>query len=92
MAFPPRSLVITFFSEEEDTDEYDDYSIGEFRSINHTPEKYLEFWKNSQKMRLRHIENIESLSQILEKWPEYKQHNAVTYVIKNILHFFKFRT
>ncbi|XP_065368174.1 uncharacterized protein LOC135960735 [Calliphora vicina] len=65
---------------EEDNDEYDDYSIGEFRSISHTPEKYLEFWKNSQKMRLRHIENIESLSQILEKWPEYKQHNAVTYI------------
>lgn len=41
---------------------------------------YLQFWKSTQKRRLKNIEDIESLSQILEKWPEYKQHNAVEYV------------
>ncbi|XP_023296265.2 uncharacterized protein LOC111679016 [Lucilia cuprina] len=65
---------------EEDSDEYDDYTISEFRSSNHTPEEYNEFWKSTQKMRLKHIEDIESLAQILEKWPEYKQHNAVEFI------------
>lgn len=61
---------------------YDDYSLSEWRSDTHTPEEYLQFWKNTQKLRLKHIEDIESLAQILEKWPEYKQQNAVEYVSK----------
>ncbi|XP_065366938.1 uncharacterized protein LOC135959794 [Calliphora vicina] len=66
--------------EEEDPDEYDDYKISEFRSMTQTCENYLHFWKNTQKIRLKQIEDIESLSQILEKWPEYKQQNAVEFI------------
>ena len=54
--------------------------MNEWRSKEHAPEKYLLFWKKTQKTRLKNIEDIESLQQILELWPEYKQHNAVEFV------------
>ncbi|KAM7344009.1 uncharacterized protein ACRADG_010859 isoform 2-T2 [Cochliomyia hominivorax] len=64
----------------EDNDEFDDYTIEEWRSKTHPPEKYLQFWTATQRTRLKNIEDIESLSLILEKWPEYKQHNAVEFI------------
>ncbi|TMW52952.1 hypothetical protein DOY81_001985 [Sarcophaga bullata] len=71
---------ISFIKEEEDIEFYDEYSLNEWRSKEHTPEKYILFWKKTQKTRLKNIEDIEPLQQILELWPEYKQHNAVEFI------------
>lgn len=67
-------------TEEEFIEELDDFMINDMRNNIQTGDEFMEFWRRSQTTRLKDIDMIDSLQDILEKWPEYKQPNAVDYV------------
>ncbi|XP_061393952.1 uncharacterized protein LOC133329496 [Musca vetustissima] len=46
----------------------------------HSHEERMEFWNRTQAIRFRDIDEIESLQDILNKWPEYKKSEAKDYV------------
>ncbi|XP_059225338.1 uncharacterized protein LOC106093189 [Stomoxys calcitrans] len=65
---------------EEFVEELDDAMIQDMRSGIQSSEDFMEFWKRTQSARLKDIDTIDTLTNILEKWPEYKQTNAEQYM------------
>ncbi|XP_075167287.1 uncharacterized protein LOC142239389 [Haematobia irritans] len=74
------SSPVTSIIKEEFIEELDDAAIQEMREKIQSNEEFLEFWRRTQTSRLKDIDNIDSLHDILEKWQEYKQPNVMDYI------------
>ncbi|XP_058984903.1 uncharacterized protein LOC131805590 [Musca domestica] len=66
--------------EEEYVDEFADFHILDMRKHIQSNEERMSFWQRTQSTRFRDIEIIESLQDILDKWPEYKRTDAMEYI------------
>lgn len=81
------NIFICFFfdfleEEEEFGDVYTEHTINDFRAKAQITGNFQEFWKRSQAIRLKQINEIESLQEILTRWPEYKESNIAEWVCK----------